>query len=415
MIDKNFFLHDLSVVAIIKNDAHYLEEWLNYHLVAGVDHFYLYDNGSSDNTREILDPYIETEIVDLFSVTGDSMQIPVYNDATRRFKFATRYMAFIDTNEFILPKGDKSVVDVVDEVLSPNPHAAALVANWQIFGSNNLEKADFEKGVLERFTRRAPRNWFEPLTEEKSPSGNIFVKTIANPRFIRAVANPHFAFYFDGKFAVNSAGGRVPYWGNESIQSDKIVINRYFTRSKEEFQSKSSDMSIFEKFDRNDETDDDILKYQELRIDKYSQPLPFEQEKNYKILEEFLLPAVRQEKDEFFQGKLETFLTCRALAGVLKRNAPKDNRGKFLEEASLRLVNRTHSTQMTFAEIMMMINALPPILSLPYPVVNEVRQNCISFIRQIMADLHRNSQWEEFVEFGNYLELLMAFGNKTGE
>lgn len=415
MVEKKFFLHDLSVVAIIKNDAHYLEEWLNYHLVAGVDHFYLYDSNSSDNTREILKPYIETEIADLFSVAGDSMQIPVYNDAQRRFKFATRYMAFLDTNEFILPKGDKTIAEVADEILSTNPQAAALTANWQIFGSNNLEKADFEKGVLERFTRRAPSNWFEPLTEKTSPSGNIFVKTIANPRFIRAIANPHFAFYFDGKFAVNSAGGRVPYWGNEPILSDKIVINRYFTKSKEEFQSKYGDTNVFDKFDRNDEVDDDILKYQEVRIEKYSQPLPFEREKYYKLLEEFLLPAVRQEKDEFFQGKLETFLTCRALAGILKRNAPKDNRGKFLEEASLRLVNRTFATQMTFAEIMMMINALPPILSLPYPVVDEVRQNCISFIRQIMSDLHENSQWEEFVEFGNYLELLMAFGNKAGE
>ena len=415
MVDKNFFLHDLSVVAIIKNDARYLEEWLNYHLVAGVDHFYLYDDGSSDNTREILEPYIEAEIVDHFSVTGELMQMPVYNDATRRFKFATRYMAFIDTNEFIFPKSGQSIAEVADEILSQNPNAAALTANWQIFGSNNLEKEDFEKGVLERFTRRAPSNWFEPLTEKTSPVGNIFVKTIANPRFIRAIANPHFAFYYDGKFAVNSAGGRVPYWGSEPILSDKIVINRYFTKSKEEFQGKYSDMSVFEKFDRNDEFDDDILKYQGLRIEKYSQPLPFEREKYYKRLEEFLLPAVRQEKDEFFAGKLETFLTCRALAGILKRNAPKDNRGKFLEEASLRLVNRTYSTQMTFAEIMMMINALPPILSLPYPIVDEIRQNCISFIRQIMADLHRNSQWEEFVEFGNYLELLMAFGNKNGE
>ena len=415
MVDKNFFLHDLSVVAIIKNDAHYLEEWLNYHLVAGVDHFYLYDDGSSDNTREILEPYIEAEIVDHFSVTGDSMQIPVYNDATRRFKFATRYMTFLDTNEFIFPKSGQSISEVVDEILSQDARTAALVANWQIFGSNNLEKADFEKGVLERFTRRAPSNWFEPLTEKTSPVGNIFVKTVANPRFIRAIANPHFAFYYDGKFAVNSAGGRVPYWGSEPIISDKIVINRYFTKSKEEFQSKYGDTKVFEKFNRNDEFDDAILKYQELRIEKYSQPLPFEREKYFKRLEEFLLPAVRQEADEFFQGKLETFLTCRALAGILKRNAPKDNRGKFLEEASLRLVNRTFSTQMTFAEIMMMINALPPILSLPYPVVEEIRQNCISFIRQIMADLHRNSQWEEFVEFGNYLELLMAFGNKAGE
>ena len=31
MVDKKFFLHKFSIVAVIKNEARYLEEWLNYH------------------------------------------------------------------------------------------------------------------------------------------------------------------------------------------------------------------------------------------------------------------------------------------------------------------------------------------------------------------------------------------------
>lgn len=411
MVDKNLFQYDLSIVAVIKNEARYLEEWLNYHLAAGVDHFYLYDDGSIDNTREILEPYIEAELVDCFPVTGENMTIPVYNDAVRRFKFSTRYMAFLDVDEFIFPKTNQSIAEVVDEILSKDEHAAALVVNWQIFGSNDLEKADFEKGVLETFTRRAPRNWFIPPTDETSPAGNIFVKTIANPRFIRAIVNPHFAFYYDGKFAVNSAGGHVPYWGCEPV-TDKIVINNYFTKSREEFQNKFTDMALFEKNNRNDEFDDDILNYQGARVENYVQPPPFEREKYFKLLEELLLPLVRaMDSDENFQGKLETFLTCRALAGLLKRNSPKDNRGKFLEETSLRLINRTYSTELNYAETMMMLNSLPQILNLPYPIVEEIQQNCVSFVRQIMDNFHRNLQWEEFVEMGNYLELLMSFGN----
>lgn len=399
MIDKKFFLHDLSIVAIIKDEARYLEEWLNYHLVAGVDHFYLYDNESSDNTREMLEPYIEAELVDYFSVSGELMQIPVYNDAVRRFKFASRYMAFIDSNEFIFPKTNQSVVEVVDEILSADPRAAGLVMNWQVFGSKNPPN-NSESGVLENFTRRAPRNWFVPPSDDKPPAGNIFVKTIANPRFIRSVVNPHFAFYFEGKFAVNSAGGRVPYWGCEPV-TDKIVVNHYY-RNPIEFEQS--------------ETDEDILSYQGVRIESYNQPPPFEREKYYKILEELLLPAVRPNvPEEFFQGKLETFMTCRALAGILKRNSPKDNRGKFLEETALRLIDRTHSTEMNYAEIMMMLNSLPPILSLPYPIVADVQQNCVSFVRQIMENQRVSLQWEEFVDMGNYLELLLAFGNKPNE
>ena len=114
MVNKNLFRHDLAVVTIFKDEARYLEEWLNYHLAAGVDHFYLYDDGSTDNPREVLEPYIEAELVDYFPVTGENMIIPVYNDAVRRFKFAARYMAFLDVDEFIFPKTNQSVVEVVD-------------------------------------------------------------------------------------------------------------------------------------------------------------------------------------------------------------------------------------------------------------------------------------------------------------
>lgn len=54
---------DLAIVAIIKNEGQYIEEWLRYHIVAGVQKFFLYDNDSSDNTREILEKYIRAGYV----------------------------------------------------------------------------------------------------------------------------------------------------------------------------------------------------------------------------------------------------------------------------------------------------------------------------------------------------------------
>ena len=104
MVDRDLFLHDLSVVAILKNEAPYLKEWIEYHLIAGVDHFYLYDNDSSDNQAEVTRPYVEAGIVDYFFSPGKVMQMFAYNDAVKKFKFFSRYMAFIDGDEFIFPK-----------------------------------------------------------------------------------------------------------------------------------------------------------------------------------------------------------------------------------------------------------------------------------------------------------------------
>ena len=428
MVDKNLFLHNLSVVAIIKNEGHYLKEWIDYHLAAGVDHFYLYDNESSDDTREVLKPYIAADQVSYFIVPGEVAQMPAYNDAVRRFRFATRYMAFLDCDEFIFPKTAQSISDFVDEVLSKNPQAAGLAINWQIFGSNNLETADYSKGVLERFTRRAPSDWFESVTKDSFPVGNIHVKTIANPRYIRYIVNPHFAYYFDGMFAVNSAGERVRYWGNEPILTDKIVVNHYLTKSKEEFQTKMAqgrkgidaktfdnvDMKVFEKNDRNDELDEDILTYRDLRAESYKPPIKFDGGHYYKLLRETLLPVANPDTPQnFFEGKLETFLTCRALAGMLKRRFPNDTPWQSLENAALYAINRTQVTRLSLADVMLMINSLPQILALPYPVVDTIRKNCLDFAKQIMNSLRNNSRWEAFVDMGNYIDLLTAFEAKT--
>ena len=44
---------DLAVVSIFKDEAPYLDEWLQFHRAQGVAHFYLYNNGSTDDSRQI--------------------------------------------------------------------------------------------------------------------------------------------------------------------------------------------------------------------------------------------------------------------------------------------------------------------------------------------------------------------------
>lgn len=417
MVDKKFFLYDLAVVALIRRgESRYLREWLDYHLAAGVEHFFLYDAGGED-VREILKPYLESRLADYFSVSGAANQIPVYNDAVRKFKFACRLMAFVGVDDFIFPKTGASIVEVADEILSRDEKFVALAINRQTFGANDLQTADDSRGVLERFTRRAPTDWFEPPTENSLPVGNIHVNTIANPRFVRAIVNAHFAYYFDGTFAVNSAGERVRHWGNEPILADKIVVNHY-VRSREEFLSVTDDEAAFDQNNRNDVFDAGILSYRKLRAQNYRPPKSFDREDYFQTLEKILLPAARADTpEEFFAGKLETFLTCRALAGIFRRSYPKDTRGRFMEEAALRAINRTHFTRMTFAEIMMMLNALPQILVLPYPIVAKVHQNCLNFVRQLLSDYQRAARWDRFVETENYFELLAAFNAtiKTGD
>lgn len=63
--DKRKLKYMVSFCLIFKNEAPFLKEWLDFHLTVGVDHFYLYNNNSDDNFREILEPYIGLGIVTL--------------------------------------------------------------------------------------------------------------------------------------------------------------------------------------------------------------------------------------------------------------------------------------------------------------------------------------------------------------
>ena len=44
----------LSICAIFKNEGHYLKEWIEFHKLQGVEHFFLYNNNSTDDYEQVL-------------------------------------------------------------------------------------------------------------------------------------------------------------------------------------------------------------------------------------------------------------------------------------------------------------------------------------------------------------------------
>ena len=396
MVYKKLFLHDLAVVAIIKNEAPYLREWLDYHLLAGVDHFYLYDNDSTDNQAEVAKPYVEAGFVDYFNAPGKILQMAVYNDAVKRFKFHCRHMAFIDADEFIYPKTNQSIVGTLDEIFSRSPDAAGVAINWQLFGSNGHETADLSCGVLERFTRRAQTDW------SPNNGGNASVKTVANPRTINFILYPHHANYFEGLRAVNENGQIVPAFRNSPVTAEKIAVNHYYTKSREEFINKirrgrsdvpfdAYDMKTFAHFDRNDVFDDGILRYRASRT--------FTHESTSHNLERVLEALTKTLSTA--PANLTTALTCLALSSHLREKLLPEM--SFCEELSLKKVVEL-SARINFVEASLLIRELPRILRLPYPDVEKVCAACLDVIPQMLQFLReRVGVSRDYIEL-NFLQ-----------
>ena len=387
MVDKNLFLYDLAVVAILKNEAPYLREWLDYHLLAGVEHFYLYDNDSTDNQAEVAAPYIEAGLVDYFPLPGKGMQMPAYNDAVKRFKFHCRYMAFIDLDEFIFPKSNRAITEVADEILSRDPTAASLGIHWQIFGSNGEEKTNYSRGVLDRFTRRAP-------SENEL---NKFVKLIADPRKIEYMPTMHFAHFFKPFRSVDEKLNFIPENVVLPIETKKMVVNHYHPKSKEEYiRTKmqrgwacSTDNPYSEEqfkiHDRNEIFDDGILKYRVARAENFS--LENDAAKVQRVTNALNETLSRYANDEL--SDLETALVCRAASNYLGL--------KIHEEASLAAILKSLD-DITVAEAQLFIRELPKLLRLAYPAVEDLRGVALQIIKQLKDFMRLNFMWKDYVE-----------------
>ena len=134
----------LSITAVLQNEAPYIKEWIEYHRLVGVERFYIYDNESTDNVKEILKPYIDLGIVCYHYVPGIAMQNKVYRDALYKYKNQTRWMAIIDLDEFIVPVEKQSI----PEFLKDYEKYPGVVINWQVFDSNGFLESPKSGGGL---------------------------------------------------------------------------------------------------------------------------------------------------------------------------------------------------------------------------------------------------------------------------
>eukprot|EP00754_Rhynchopus_humris_P050397 Rhum_TRINITY_DN8938_c0_g1::Rhum_TRINITY_DN8938_c0_g1_i1::g.30747::m.30747 len=139
--------YPLGICASVKDDAHWLVEWLEFHALVGVRQFYIIDDGSTDATPDILRHYADVRGL----VTLVPGPVP---DGDRRCRHTDRrdsayvamcydhaaphldWMAIIDTDEFLFPRSGCNAADYVASTC--NALATHVVLYWEMFGSSGL-------------------------------------------------------------------------------------------------------------------------------------------------------------------------------------------------------------------------------------------------------------------------------------
>ncbi len=230
----------VAVVAIFKGEDEYLREWLEFHRIVGVEHFFLYDNGDSQTSREILKPYIDDGLVTYLPFVDFpeksmrnrygkdqfrklSMQNLAYGDCVLRYAEHCKWLAKIDLDEFLYPLEPFACLSDAFAALDSSQVKGFSVRAKRFGPSGRIERSGLP--VIETFTMRNPepdRNW----------------KVVGKGRYLNGKAcyqGCHTYFY--------KPSLRARAFSDE-LTERSVMINHYYIKSRAEYLDKIERHSV---------------------------------------------------------------------------------------------------------------------------------------------------------------------------
>ena len=275
--------YNLSIASVFRDELPYLLEWIEYHRLLGVQHFYLSNNDfNKTKAAELLKPYIENNIVTLVdNYTLTSPQHEGFRELISVAQFETKWLALLDIDEFIYPqKYSENIYEDVLKDYEKSIKIAGIAINWCVYGTgNHVFNQDL---VTQSFIKRS----------KKEDECNKVVKLIIRTEFDIKDYHSHSLTFYKGHI-VNTKGtipeltNRYRYY-NTPVDWYKLRINHYPLKSLEEFLRKSKRGNMgkcsqfednefwskyFAEYNLNTEKDTGMLQYGEKLRYVLSQPL----------------------------------------------------------------------------------------------------------------------------------------------
>lgn len=215
--------YSISVCAIFKDESKFLKEWVEYHQIIGVDHFYLYSN--SEHPTEVLEKYVKEGIVSLVQwpdytnelqkqtfVWALSTQTVAFQHAIIMNAQETEWLVFLDVNEFLVPEKNHSLKTMLEKYKSfPGVQLTTKYYDSSVLGKDSL--------VIESLLL---------VSESNKNVYRSVEKTIFKPKLCKSFSWPPFRCKFEN--------------GLKAIQleSDEVCINHYESRKRWRLKSKKT-------------------------------------------------------------------------------------------------------------------------------------------------------------------------------
>ncbi len=228
----------IAVVAIVKDEARHIAEWVGFHRQAGVRRFIIYDNGSTDDTVAVARsaaPPEQITIVPWRQSLKDMRlgralhnQVLAYAHAASNFGGDFRWMTFIDVDEFLVPTQANSISAAIAHL----EHCRNVSFPWRMFGTSG-HKVPPEGGILRNYLRCAS------ASAHDQPALCNF-KCMIDPCHLTAV-RVHSMETDGSDQTCNDRGETVRNCDRRDrkfYSADHLQLNHYYTRSEAEVAEK---------------------------------------------------------------------------------------------------------------------------------------------------------------------------------
>jgi hypothetical protein len=145
-------MYSISVLAMFKNGASIIKDWIDHYLAEGVEHFYLIDNGSDDETADKISRYSTyiTLIKDARRMTTGTQTFLLNHIYLNKIKDETEWLIICDIDEYIYARN--RCVQIMDVLKKIPPNIEKIWIPWKCFGSNG--HVTQPKDVIRAFTKR---------------------------------------------------------------------------------------------------------------------------------------------------------------------------------------------------------------------------------------------------------------------
>lgn len=141
-----------AVLAIMKNEGLTVKEWIQHYLDEGADEIFIIDNGSADNSKQIIESFLSTGKVHYVYLPKKWHQKEHYWSTIQKFKIKDRFewLLIADVDEFWFVRDGRTVADSLSEFSEFD----VLYGNWSIFGSSGFDYQP--ESVRTSFVMRQP-------------------------------------------------------------------------------------------------------------------------------------------------------------------------------------------------------------------------------------------------------------------